>query len=105
MKKFYIAANWKMNMNRAEAKALAEEMKAGLKNGKNKYMIAPSFTLLQDVASVLKGSNILLGAQNMGLEEKGAHTGEVSVLQLFGCRCSSRNFRPFRKKAYIQGNR
>ena len=82
VKKFYIAANWKMNMNRAEAKQLATEMKAGLKDGKNKYMIAPSFTLLQDVASVLKGSNILLGAQNMGLEEKGAHTGEVSVLQL-----------------------
>ncbi|MEJ5185151.1 MAG: triose-phosphate isomerase, partial [Rectinemataceae bacterium] len=31
---------------------------------------------------VLAGSNILLGAQNMGPEEQGAHTGEVSVLML-----------------------
>lgn len=82
MKRYYIAANWKMHMTRLEACKLAEQMREGLKDGKNKYMIAPSFTLLQDVAKILQGSNILLGAQNMSSEEKGAHTGEVSVLQL-----------------------
>ncbi len=82
MKQYYIAANWKMNMIRSEACTLAEEIVKGIKDGKNKYMIAPSFTLLQDTAKILKGTNILLGAQNMSAEEKGAHTGEVSVLQL-----------------------
>jgi triosephosphate isomerase len=45
-------------------------------------MIAPSFTNLDAVAAVIKGSNILLGAQNMSTDESGAHTGEVSVLML-----------------------
>jgi len=34
------------------------------------------------VSEAVKGSKILLGAQNMGPEEQGAHTGEVSVLML-----------------------
>lgn len=82
MKKYYIAANWKMHMTGEEAVLLASKIAADLKNGKNKYMIAPSFTLLQDVGKVLQNTNILLGAQNMSAEEKGAHTGEVSVIQL-----------------------
>jgi triosephosphate isomerase len=45
-------------------------------------MVAPAFTALAAVAETLKGSDILLGAQNMGPEEQGAHTGEVSVLML-----------------------
>jgi triosephosphate isomerase len=34
------------------------------------------------VGAIVKGTNILLGAQNCAPEEQGAHTGEVSVLQL-----------------------
>ena len=82
MRKSFIAGNWKMFKTPAEAKALAEELKAGLKNCKNKILIAPSFTALESVASVVKGSNILLGAQNMATVEQGAHTGETSVLML-----------------------
>jgi triosephosphate isomerase len=79
---YYIAGNWKMHKTRSEAAALAKELAAGLKDGKHKYLIAPSFTLLETVAPIVKGTNILLGAQNMAAEEQGAHTGEVSVLQL-----------------------
>jgi len=82
MRKYYIAGNWKMNKTKPEAVALAEGLVKALKDGKNKYMIAPSFTNLDAVAQVVKGTNILLGAQNMSTEESGAHTGEVSVLML-----------------------
>ena len=82
MRKRYIAGNWKMNLTRAEAVALAKEMVEKLPKNANKYMLAPSFTLLQDVSKVLKGSSILLGAQNMSLAEKGAYTGDISPLQL-----------------------
>jgi len=82
MRKYYIAGNWKMNKTKPEAVALAEGLVKALKDGKNKYMIAPSFTNLDAVAHVVKGTNILLGAQNMSTEESGAHTGEVSVLML-----------------------
>jgi len=82
MRQTYIAGNWKMNKTKTEAVELAKGLVEALKDGKNKYMIAPSFTNLDAVGQIIKGSNIRLGAQNMSTEESGAHTGEVSVLML-----------------------
>ncbi len=82
MRNYFIAGNWKMHKTRAEAAELAKALVAQLKDGPHKYLVAPSFTALETVAAIVKGSNILLGAQNMAAEEQGAHTGEVSVLQL-----------------------
>ncbi len=82
MRQSFIAGNWKMHKTPAEACALAEELIAGLAGCRHKLLIAPSFTALESVAKVVKGSNILLGAQNMATEEQGAHTGETSVLML-----------------------
>ncbi|MDR2178428.1 MAG: triose-phosphate isomerase [Treponema sp.] len=79
---YYIAGNWKMHKTRAEAAELAKALAVQLKDGKHKYLVAPSFTLLETVAPIVKGTNIRLGAQNCAAEEQGAHTGEVSVLQL-----------------------
>jgi triosephosphate isomerase len=82
MRDYYIAGNWKMHKTRAEAAELAGALAGGLKDGKHRYLVAPSFTLLETVAAIVKGTNIRLGAQNVAAEEQGAHTGEVSVLQL-----------------------
>ena len=82
MRKYFIAGNWKMHKTKGEAVDLANGVVEAVKGGKHKYMIAPSFTALDAVSQVLKGSNVLLGAQNMSTDEQGAHTGEVSVLQL-----------------------
>ncbi len=82
MKHYFIAGNWKMHKTIPEAIELASELKERLADCKEKLMIAPPFTALYSVAQVLKGSNILLGAQNMGPEESGAHTGEISVIML-----------------------
>jgi triosephosphate isomerase len=71
-----------MHKTRAEAAELAKALVERLKGGKHKYLAAPSFTSLETVGAIVKGSNIRLGAQNMAAEEEGAHTGEVSVLQL-----------------------
>jgi triosephosphate isomerase len=71
-----------MHKTRAEAAELAKALVAQLKDGKHKYLVAPTFTALETVGAIVKGTNILLGAQNMAAEEQGAHTGEVSVLQL-----------------------
>ena len=82
MRSYFIAGNWKMHKTVKESVALAAELKAKLAGCKEKVMVAPAFTALAEVAKVLEGSNILVGAQNMGPEEQGAHTGEVSVLML-----------------------
>jgi triosephosphate isomerase len=79
---YYIAGNWKMHKTRSEAADLAKALVSQLKDGKHKYLVAPSFTALETVAAIVKGTNIRLGAQNCAQEEQGAHTGEVSVLQL-----------------------
>jgi triosephosphate isomerase len=71
-----------MHKTRAEAAELAKALAAGLKDGRHKYLVAPSFTLLETVAPIVRGTNIRLGAQNMAEAEQGANTGEVSVLQL-----------------------
>jgi triosephosphate isomerase len=82
MRSYFIAGNWKMHKTVKESVALASELVAKLSGCKEKVMIAPAFTALCEVAKVVQGTNVLLGAQNMGPEEQGAHTGEVSVLML-----------------------
>jgi len=82
MRKYYIAGNWKMHKTVSEAVALATALVAELKTCKERVMIAPAFTALSAVANVVKGSNIVLGAQNMGQELQGAHTGEISATML-----------------------
>ncbi|OQY37511.1 MAG: triose-phosphate isomerase [Spirochaetaceae bacterium 4572_7] len=82
MRKTFIAGNWKMNKTPSEAVAFAKELVIALKGSDTKLMIAPSMTALAQVAEVVKGSNIILGAQNMASIESGARTGETSVLML-----------------------
>jgi len=82
MRNLFIAGNWKMHKTNGEAVALARSLVSALAGMNLKVMIAPAFTALSSVAEVLKSTSILLGAQNMGPQEMGAHTGEVSVLML-----------------------
>ena len=82
MRSYYIAGNWKMHKTASESVALAKELKEKLSGCGERLLVAPAFTSLAAVAEALKGSDIILGAQNMGPEEQGAHTGEVSVLML-----------------------
>lgn len=78
----YIAGNWKMNTSKASAVALAKDLVAALKGKPNKFMVGVPFVYLDAVGQVLKGSNILLGAQDVAATPNGAHTGEVSCEML-----------------------
>jgi triosephosphate isomerase len=71
-----------MHKTRAESAELAQALVSQLKDGKHKYLVAPSFTSLETVSAIVEGTNVRLGAQDCAAEEQGAHTGEVSVLQL-----------------------
>ncbi len=79
----FIAGNWKMYKTNAEATALASSLVSALasETGK-KIMVAPPFTALHAVKAALRGSRILLGAQNACAELEGAHTGEISLRML-----------------------
>lgn len=82
MRTKFIAGNWKMFKTCGEGIALAKELADACKGQKKRIMIAPPFTALSEVSKVTKGTNIVLGAQNMAQEEQGAHTGEISPVML-----------------------
>lgn len=71
-----------MNTNKADALALAKALVERLKGTGRKYMIGVPFVYLDAVGAVVKGSNILLGAQDVAATANGAHTGEVSTAML-----------------------
>ncbi len=88
MRKPFIAGNWKMNNTREAAKALVAALKPLVADVRDvEIAVAPTFTCLQDVAEVLRGSNIELSAQNISYAAKGAYTGEISadMLKDVGC--------------------
>ena len=78
-----IAGNWKMNKTIPEAEALVKEMLDGLTAVQSvEKVLCPPFVDLDRVASLIRGTDIGLGAQNMHWEDKGAFTGEISPLML-----------------------
>ena len=78
MRQLYIAGNWKMNLVPSQAAKYASELAAAAKDAKVKVMIAPTFVCLPAVVEAVKGSNIIVAAQNVNDHEKGAYTGEIS---------------------------
>jgi len=83
MRQPFIAGNWKMYKTAGEAASLAGALVSALAGvSGRKVMIAPPFTALFAVRDALKGSKILLGAQNACAELEGAHTGEISLRML-----------------------
>ena len=85
-----IAANWKMNKTRTEAKATAHELASilgGAPDDRDVIVFAP-FTALEAAKEGLDGApGIFIGAQNMYPAESGAFTGEISpaMLREAGC--------------------
>ena len=73
-----------MHLLPAGARALVERIRAEIDPlaatlaKDREVMVAPPAILIPAVAQALAGSSILLGAQNMHYEDKGAFTGEVS---------------------------
>ena len=90
MRTLLIAGNWKMNpATRAEAVALAQEVKAGVGTAVDVHVVlCPPSVYLQAVDSALEGSPIGLGGQNMHAQPSGAYTGEVSGGMLVDAGCT-----------------
>lgn len=89
MRRPLIAGNWKMNLNRAEAVALAQALaeRSGAIDKADLAVFPPSI-YLDAVRQVLAGSKVAYGAQNVYFEPNGAFTGEISTAMLvdLGCR-------------------
>ena len=77
-RKMIIAGNWKMNKTPSETTALIEELKPLVATDAADVVFCVPFIDLIPALEAAKGSNIVIGAQNMYFEEKGAFTGEIS---------------------------
>jgi len=89
MRRPLIAANWKMNLDRSGAVALAEGVVKGAATIDNVDLaVCPPAVYLDAVGKVVAGSKVALGAQNMYHESSGAFTGEISAEMLcdLGCK-------------------
>ena len=78
-----VAGNWKMFETAAEARVLMSELLPGLTAIHGvEIVICPPFTSILPVASLLEGTGIGIGGQDMHWEASGAFTGEVSPRML-----------------------
>jgi len=88
MRKPFIAANWKMNKVMSETREFIERFFPEVKEVSDvDIVLAPPFTSLVLAAEMIKNTNILLAAQDVFYEEKGAYTGEISPLMLTDVGC------------------
>ncbi len=87
MRKPIVAGNWKMNKTPEEAAQLVAELLPLVKDAKCDVVVCPPAVCLAAVASITKGTNVKLGAQNVHFAPKGAFTGELSaeMLKAVGC--------------------
>ena len=82
LRKLVIAGNWKMNKSPIEARKLLTEMVELLSDLNNEVVICTPFVDLNEALSVLKNTNIKVGAQNCHYKDCGAYTGEISPSML-----------------------
>ncbi len=84
-----LVGNWKMHGSRSMVADLLGALKLGSAQLKGiDVAVCPPFPYLSDAASLLAGSSVYLGAQDVAVHESGAFTGEVSASMLrdVGCR-------------------
>lgn len=89
MTKPLVAGNWKLNGTRDGNAALVQDIIRRIGNIQGTdVMVCPPFVYLDQVAALIHGTPIQLGAQNLAVETSGAFTGEVSGLMLRDVGCS-----------------
>lgn len=75
-----VAGNWKMFKTVAETVKHVKALRALVKDITDvEIVVAPPFPSIHAAADSLRGSNVLVGAQDLYWEREGAFTGEVSA--------------------------
>lgn len=91
MRKPFVGGNWKMNLDGAAARTLADDVARAVAADKLDracdVAVFPPFVYIPHVFNALRdrSSAVMLGAQDFWPEPNGAFTGEVSLSQLKDC--------------------
>lgn len=89
MRRKLVVGNWKMYGRLAGNQALLQGILDGVRQLHNAdYAVCVPYPYLAQAQSMLQGSNVAWGAQNLNPQEEGAFTGAVApgMLVDFGCR-------------------
>jgi triosephosphate isomerase (TIM) len=89
MRRKLVVGNWKMFGRLARNQALLEGVLAGVPDLRNTdCAVCVPYPYLAQAQSLLQGSSVAWGAQNMSHHDEGAYTGEVAAGMLveFGCK-------------------
>jgi len=88
MQRKFIVGNWKMNGALTNNEALLKDVVNGVAQMPEvDCAVCVPFPYLAQTQSLLRGTSIKLGAQNVHQANKGAYTGEVSVSMLSDFNC------------------
>ena len=87
MRRPLIAGNWKMNLNKADAVALAEGLAAAGSADQCDVLVCPTPVYIDAVSNAVASSHVAVGGQDVYFEGNGAFTGETSteMLKDLGC--------------------
>ncbi|MCX7626998.1 MAG: triose-phosphate isomerase [Methylophilaceae bacterium] len=88
MRRKLVVGNWKMHGSTAGNRVLLEKIVNGVRDYRNAdYVVCVPYPYLYQAQSLLQGSNVMWGAQNLCATKDGALTGAVSPAMLvdFGC--------------------
>ena len=77
-----IAGNWKMNGLTADTAAIVGPLPGAADGLACDLLVCPPFTQIVTVANMLAGSAVAVGGQDCHVNEKGAHTGDISAAML-----------------------
>lgn len=80
MTEAYIGTNWKMNMDPASVREWAGHLREYMLSAERKpnVFVMPPFPLIPQLMEELKGTGVMIGAQNCHWETSGSFTGEIS---------------------------
>lgn len=87
MDKMLVVGNWKMNGTRSSIDALIAGLKADLTDGASGVVVCPPNIYIDQVRTLIDGTTIALGGQNLDWHDAGAFTGEVSASMLADLGC------------------
>ena len=79
MRKTIVAGNWKMNASKDSVNSLVNDILSGVSSVNAEVIVCAPFPYLALVDSLIDGSSLMLGAQNLNVNPSGAFTGEVSA--------------------------
>lgn len=79
MRNKLIAGNWKMNNTPEEGAKLIQDIIPAANGATCDVVVCTPFVCLPAAVEAAKGSRVMVAAQNLHFEDKGAFTGEVSA--------------------------